>query len=98
MFAVIFRAEIGELDQEYSELAGKLRQLAMDKYGCVEFFALCEGNQEVAISYWPDMTSIQAWKADPLHAQAQKKGRAGWYNRYLVKVAEIHRQYQVPAE
>ena len=35
MYAVIFRAEIHELDGDYFEMAARMRNLAAQKYGCV---------------------------------------------------------------
>lgn len=75
MYAVIFRAVTRDLDQEYLELAEQLRRLAIDKYGCREFFALTEGNQEVAISYWDTEEQVRNWKQDALHLRAQQLGR-----------------------
>lgn len=58
MYAVIFKAQIAELNDEYSKTAAKMRELAFSKYGCLDFVAVCEGEQEVAISYWPDEQSV----------------------------------------
>ena len=54
MFAVIFKAEIALLDQEYFDTALQLRNLAIQQYGCLDFRAFTEGVQEIAISYWPE--------------------------------------------
>lgn len=93
MYAVIFKAEINTLDQEYLDTANSLRELAFSKYGCTEFTSCTEGNQEIAISYWPSTEAIQAWKEDPVHLQAQKQGRAKWYQSYQVQVVEVVREY-----
>ena len=93
MYAVIFRAVIRDLDQEYLDLAEQLRSLAIDKYGCREFFALTEGNQEVAISYWDTEEQVRNWKQDALHLQAQQLGRKKWYESYRVQIAEVQREY-----
>ncbi len=93
MYAVIFRAVTRDLDQEYLELAEQLRRLAIDKYGCREFFALTEGNQEVAISYWDTEEQVRNWKQDSLHLQAQQLGRKKWYESYRVQIAEVQREY-----
>lgn len=93
MYAVIFRAVIRDLDQEYLELAEQLRSLAIEKYGCREFFALTEGNQEVAISYWDTEEQVRNWKQDALHLQAQQLGRKKWYESYRVQIAEVQREY-----
>ncbi len=93
MFVVIFRARIRQPDEEYSRTAARLRELALTEFGCVEFQTLTEGQDEVALSYWPSEENIRAWKSHPEHLQAQKMGRERWYESYSVQVASISRQY-----
>ncbi len=93
MYAVIFRAEINELDETYAEMAARMRDLAINKYGCVEFTAVTEGKQEIAISYWDNQDQIKVWKQDPEHREAQKLGRSKWYKSYQVQVVEVIRDY-----
>ena len=93
MYAVIFRATIRHLDSAYSDMASQLRQLALDRYGCLEFTAVTEGEQEIAISYWSDLEQIKRWKQDPLHLQAQQLGKQQWYRDYQVQVVELVKEY-----
>jgi len=93
MYAVIFKAEINILDQSYSDMAIRMRELAKSKYGCIEFSALAEGNQEIAISYWENEEQIIAWKQDPEHKVAQGLGRSKWYKSYKVQIVKIEREY-----
>ncbi len=92
MFAVIFRAEIAQLDEEYSVMAARMRDLAMQEYGCREFTAVTEGNSEIAISYWDSQDQIRAWKENAEHLVAQRKGRAQWYVSYKVQIVEVVRE------
>ena len=94
MFVVIFRATARQLDADYSATAARLRELALTQFGCLEFVAVTEGSQEVALSYWPDEASIRVWKQHADHLMAQHLGRERWYSSYQVEVAEIKRQYQ----
>lgn len=94
MFAVIFKATVGQQGQTYSDAVSRMRELAFEKYGCLDFVALTEGAQEIAISYWPDETSILAWKKDSEHTLAQQQGRQSWYQSYTVEVVEIKRHYR----
>ncbi len=94
MYAVIFRATIRQLDSAYSDMASQLRQLALDRYGCLEFTAVTEGEQEIAISYWSDLEQIKQWKQDPLHLQAQQLGKQQWYRDYRVQIVEVLREYR----
>lgn len=95
MYVVIFRAQARALDAEYSALAARMRALAMNEFGCLDFCSVTEGDQEVALSYWPDEASIRAWKQHAEHLEAQQLGRERWYAHYTVEVAEIRRRYTV---
>ncbi len=94
MYAVIFRAKINYIDSSYSEMAEKMRNLAMDVYGCSEFTSVTEGKEEISISYWKNQEQIQAWKQDAAHRLAQEFGQSKWYKYYKVQVAKIVREYE----
>jgi hypothetical protein len=49
MFVVIFRATARHLDAGYSTTAARLRELALSQFGCLDFTAVTEGDQEVAL-------------------------------------------------
>ncbi len=89
MYAVIFKAVIGELDPGYYETAGLLRSRARDIYGCLSFESCRDGDREISISYWRDERQIDKWKNDPVHIQAQQLGRKQWYRSYQVQVVEL---------
>ena len=96
MFVVIFRAQARDLDADYAATATLLRELALTRFGCIEFCAATEGDQEIALSYWPDEASIHAWKQQADHLMAQRLGRERWYASYRVEVAQITRAYGRP--
>lgn len=93
MYAVIFKAEIAQLDAEYGVIVARMRELAQTRYGCVEFVSVTDGDQEMSISYWESEAQITAWKQDPEHLLAQEAGRSRWYKSYSVQVVELKRQY-----
>lgn len=97
MYVVIFRARTRDLDPEYFTVAARMRELAVSQFGCLEFQAVTEGHDEVALSYWPDEQSIRAWKAHAEHVLAQQLGRQRWYESYVVQVAQVTREYHHPA-
>ncbi len=96
MYAVIFHAEVAQLDEEYFAAAKQLRELAMTQYGCLDFVATSEGSREIAISYWPSLDHIKYWQQNAAHLQAQQQGRARWYKSYKVEVVELLRTYNFP--
>jgi heme-degrading monooxygenase HmoA len=93
MIVVIFKARIRALDDDYARVAARLRELALSEFGCIEFQAVSEGENEVALSYWPDEASIQRWRAHPEHREAQRLGRERWYASYSVQIGRIEREY-----
>lgn len=94
MYAVIFRAKAGVQDSEYGKTVTRMRELAFEKYGCLDFVAVTEGKNEVTISYWENEEAIRLWKNDSEHALAQETGREKWYESYVVQVVEIKREYK----
>lgn len=94
MFAVIFRATVKEVDSEYGKMAKKLRKLAFETYGCIDFITVCEGDQEIAISYWESETAIKKWKENTEHLIAQELGQKRWYSSYSVQIVEVKHEYR----
>ena len=94
MYAVIFRAEIAELDSRYAEMAARLRDLAISKYGCTEFTSCAEEGREIAISYWDSEAQIREWKQNVDHLIAQGEGKRKWYTSYSVEVVKMVRSYR----
>lgn len=95
IYAVIFKAEINQLDKQYSETAERMRNLAIQNYGCLSFSSACENNQEISISYWAKLENIQSWKQDPEHKKAQELGKSKWYKSYKVEILNLVREYGV---
>jgi heme-degrading monooxygenase HmoA len=94
MYVVIFRARIRAFDAEYFQTATRMRELAFSQFGCLDFHAVVEGDNEVVLTYWPDEAAIRAWRSHPEHVLAQQAGRDRWYVSYTVQIALITREYQ----
>lgn len=47
----------------------------------------------ITVSYWADLESIKAWKANVEHQEAQKKGRKEWYSEFRVRISKVEREY-----
>lgn len=95
MVVVIFRATVRSFDADYLRTAARMRELALNEFGCLGFHAVTEGKDEVALSYWPSEDSVRSWKSHPEHVEAQRLGRERWYESYSVEVALITREYRV---
>ena len=94
MYVVIFRAGVNKFDDAYSAMAEQMRKLAINEYGCLEFTACTEGNNEIALSYWESESQIKDWRENPEHLAAQELGKNNWYKSYTVQVVEIVREYK----
>lgn len=94
MYLVVFRAEVKHLDADYVAMAARLRDLALTEFGCLEFHALTEGDQEIALSYWPDLEAVARWRTHDEHLLAQQLGRERWYRSYRVEISRIERSYR----
>jgi len=92
LFAVIFRATVAELDDEYRQTAQRLKTLAFERYGCREFVSVTEGDEEIAISWWDSEQQIRDWKNDPEHRFAQRRGGEKWYRTWSIDVCEVLRK------
>ncbi|MBK9442262.1 MAG: antibiotic biosynthesis monooxygenase [Comamonadaceae bacterium] len=94
MIVVIFRAKTRQLGADYAVIAARMRELALRQFGCLAFDAVTQGQEEIALSYWPDEASVHAWKSHAEHVLAQQLGRERWYESYVVQVAHINREYR----
>ncbi|MFO0670090.1 MAG: antibiotic biosynthesis monooxygenase [Polyangiaceae bacterium] len=98
MYVVIFRAHARDLGGDYGARAQGLRERAITEFGCIRFVSACEGDLEIALSYWPDEESIRRWRADLDHRGAQEAGRHTYYRDYDIEVAKVERAYGWPGD
>lgn len=94
MYAVIFRAEIKELNEQYFQTAQRMREMAIEQYGCIGFTSCSEGNHETTISYWETKEQIKAWKQNVEHVAAQTLGQGKWYKSYRAQLVEVLHEYE----
>ncbi|MFK7778686.1 MAG: antibiotic biosynthesis monooxygenase [Gimesia sp.] len=89
-YAVIFTSTRTECQEGYEETAARMEELARRQPGFlgIESFRSPE-NKGVTISYWKDLSAIQAWKQNPEHLIAQRLGKQKWYKDFTIEVAKI---------
>lgn len=93
--AVIFTSERTEADDAgYAGAAAAMERRAAEQPGYRGFVsARGDDGIGITISYWADEASALAWRDDPEHTRIRDAGRAVWYTRYEVVVAEVGRDY-----
>lgn len=91
-YAVIFTSVSTENNEGYSEMAETMETLAQKQEG---YLGIESARNEIGItvSYWKDLASIRNWKQNMDHLEAQRKGRASWYESYTVRIALVEREY-----
>ena len=91
-WAVIFSSLRTEGDNGYGAMAELMQTLAARQPGYLGF-ETAKGEVNISVSYWRDLDSIAAWRADLRHAAAQAKGQSDWYAAYQVRIARVERDY-----
>jgi len=90
-YAVIFTSLRSEGDEGYGEMAERMMELA----ACQEGFLGVESVRDglgITVSYWRDRDSIERWKVDLEHREAQRLGRERWYRSYRIRIARVEEE------
>lgn len=96
---MIFTSLRTEGDRGYGAMAEELEKRMKDQPGFLGMES-ARGTDGVGITvcYWDSLEAIAAWKALPIHQEAQARGRAEWYQRYQVRVCRVEREYGFPGD
>jgi len=76
----------------YLAMARRMEELAAAQPGYLGIES-ARAELGVTVSYWADEESISAWKLNAEHTLARETGRARWYERYMLRVAKVERDY-----
>lgn len=92
-YAVIFTSELSDDTAGYEAMAARMVELAARQPGFLGIETAREG-VGITVSYWRDLESIAAWRANVEHLQAQRLGKEQWYRRYRLRIARVERDWQ----
>ena len=93
-YAVIFSSERTDVEEGYAEMAERMIALASVQPGFLGVESAREG-LGITVSYWRDLASIKAWKADAEHQEAQRLGHQKWYASFKTRIARVERDYGI---
>ena len=97
MFAVIFEVEPAPgKQQDYLDIAASLRPELekIDGFVSIErFSSLTKPGKILSLSFWRDEAAVIKWREQAQHQVAQKRGRAGIFKDYRLRVASVVRDY-----
>jgi heme-degrading monooxygenase HmoA len=93
-YAVIFTSLRTAVDEGYGEMAEKMMALAVLQPGYLGVESARDG-LGITVSYWKDLESIRAWKANAEHQVAQQLGHEKWYAAFKTRIAKVERDYSL---
>lgn len=92
-WAVIFTSELSDDTAGYEAMAARMVELAALQPGFLGIESARDG-LGITVSYWRDLPSIAAWRADFEHREAQRLGKERWYRSYRLRIARVERDWQ----
>jgi heme-degrading monooxygenase HmoA len=93
-YAVIFTSRRNEQPGDgYAETADRMFALAQQQPGFLGFDTARTDGLGITVCYFDREEHIAAWKAQADHLDAQREGRARWYDAYELRVARVERAY-----
>ena len=99
MIAVIFEFTPAEgRFPEYLDLVATLKP-DLDKadgfIGLERFESLTSPGKFLSLQFWRDDEAVRRWRNLQKHREAQKKGRAGIFKSYRLRIASVIRDYEM---
>jgi heme-degrading monooxygenase HmoA len=91
--AVIFTSTLRPSDSpdDYAQVAQRMVDLAQSQPGFLGIESVRD-DLGITISYWANHEAIEAWGKHLEHLVAQKKGRAQFYEHYILRVVEVQEE------
>jgi heme-degrading monooxygenase HmoA len=80
----------------YAEWSERLDQLVATMPGYIGHVSFRDEStgRGVTVSYFESMASLEHWRGDPVHREAQALGRSDFYEEYEIEVVEIVRHHE----
>jgi len=101
MIAVIFEfTPAAGRFADYMQLVEQLRPELEKAEGFISlerFESITSPGKYVSLQFWKDEASVRKWRNVQLHREAQKKGRAGIFAGYRLRIAGVVRDYGMEA-
>jgi heme-degrading monooxygenase HmoA len=84
-------------EAEYAATASAMEALAAEQPGYLGIESARDADGfGITVSYWASEDDARAWKRVAAHVEAQRRGRAEWYESYDVRIATVTRAYSHP--
>jgi len=96
MIVILFRSRLTKAaGADYASMDAALAESVKNKRGFIEAksFTAADG-ERLTVVWWQDRETLELWRKDQRHMEAQTTGRKKWYQYYKMEVAEVFRQSQ----
>lgn len=94
-FAVIFISIKSDNLNGFRDMDEKTLDLAINFPGYLGHKSIGEGSNNIFISYWDSMESIEKWKNHQVHLMAKSQGISQWYDYYLSQICEVKSAHEL---
>lgn len=93
-YSVVFTSVRTDEESGYGETAERMDELVKEVPGFLgSDHARTPGGLSITVSYFRDEAAIKEWRGQMEHREAQKRGRAEWYEKYVLHVAKVERSH-----
>ncbi|MEI5099040.1 antibiotic biosynthesis monooxygenase [Streptomyces sp. PmtG] len=93
-YSVVFTSQRTDGDDGYEETARRMDARVAKVPGFLGAdSARTPDGLGITVAYFRDLEAVRSWREDPEHRDARARGRAEWYEDYVVHVAKVERSY-----
>ncbi|HEY6253426.1 MAG TPA: antibiotic biosynthesis monooxygenase [Candidatus Angelobacter sp.] len=93
MLIILFRSKLtNAAGEDYQAMNAEMESLVRQNPGFIDVKSYkSEEGERLTVVWWRDEESLREWRELMRHRQAQKTGRAKWYQYYEMEVASVIR-------
>jgi heme-degrading monooxygenase HmoA len=93
MLIILFRSKLtDQAGEDYQAMNTELESLVRQNAGFIDVKGYtAEDGERLTVVWWRDEESLREWRELMRHREAQKTGRAKWYEYYKMEVASVIR-------
>ena len=95
MIIVLFRSKLTPTAAAtgYGDMSDEMVTLAKSMPGFIDVKSFkADDGERLTVVWWEDEATLRAWREQPRHREAQRMGRAQWYEYYKMDVATVVRR------
>ncbi|MFF6995812.1 antibiotic biosynthesis monooxygenase family protein [Streptomyces sp. NPDC008313] len=93
-YVAVFTTVSSEEQDGYAETSARMQELVQEVPGFLGMdHAGTPGGLSVTAAYFRDADALTEWRGNAEHREAQKRGRAEWYQSYTLHIAKVERSH-----